>query len=236
MRRAERRMAVFEQYKRTVEQVEQVCKNAGRDPQKLTLLAVSKTVGLPQIDEAARAGAQFFGENRPDELMEKHDARPELSWHMIGNIQSRRIRDIVGRADLIHSLYKKEHAIKIDERARELGIVQDVLIEVNVSGEESKSGLAPLEVKGFLDICTELPNVRVCGLMTMAPRSDEIATRASFEGLRELGEQLKETLPDKQANEFNELSMGMSEDWPIAIEEGATIVRIGRAIFSEEFA
>lgn len=229
-------MSVADQYERTVQQVTEACEKAGRSPHDVTIVAVSKTVGLPEIDQAASAGARNFGENRPDQLVEKHDARPDLTWHMIGNIQSRRIRDIVGRASLIHSLYEEHHADKINEVAGELGIVQNVLLEVNVSGEESKSGLEPAAVLDMLQYCEQLPHMCVRGLMTMAPRSDEEAARSAFKGLRELHAELKETLSKDQADAFVELSMGMSEDWPIAIEEGATIVRIGRAIFSEEFA
>lgn len=229
-------MSAFEQYKRTAQAVAHACQKAGRNPDEVTLVAVSKTVGLDAIDEAALAGARNFGENRPDQLMEKHDVRPDLTWHMIGNIQSRRLRDIVGRATLIHSLYEQHHAKKIDEIAGEMGIVQDVLLEVNVSGEQSKSGLEPFAVGDLLKYCIQLSHLNVRGLMTMAPRGNEQESRAAFKGLRELQEELKLTLPPEFRQEFCELSMGMSEDWPYAIEEGATIVRIGRAIFSTEFA
>lgn len=225
-----------ERYETTADEVQEVCQRAGRPVHDVTLVAVSKTVGLEEVEDAARAGAHNFGENRPDELMRKHDAFPEYRWHFIGNIQSRRIRDIVGRAVLIHSLYEAHHAQKIDEVAREQGIVQDVLLEVNVSGEASKSGLAPEDVPGMLALCESLEHVRVCGLMTMAPQGDLAVARATFRGLRELRDQLRETLPAAQAADFIELSMGMSEDWSIAIEEGSTIVRIGRAIFSADFA
>ncbi len=225
-----------ERYGTTADEVAQACKRAGRDAREVTLVAVSKTVGLDAVEDAARGGARDFGENRPDELMRKHDAHPELRWHFIGNIQSRRIRDIVGRAVLIHSLYEERHARKIDEVACERGIVQDVLLEVNVSGEASKSGLAPADVPEMLQLCESLEHVRVRGLMTMAPQGDLAAARATFRGLRELRDSLRETLPPEQAVVFCELSMGMSEDWPIAIEEGSTIVRIGRAIFSADFA
>ena len=203
------------------------CEDAGRAPDEVTLVAVSKTVGPDQVQLAMEGGARNFGENRPDPFMQKADLFPDAAWHFIGNIQSRRLRDVVGRAALVHSLFQEGHARKIDELARERGIVQDVLLEVNVSGELSKSGLAPNEVRGMLETCAQLPNLRVRGLMTMAPIADEPVVRATFSGLRQLRDELRGDHPG-----LTELSMGMTDDWPIAVQEGATIVRIGRAIFA----
>ena len=206
----------------------QVCESAGCERGEVTLVAVSKTVGPEDVALAIEGGARDFGENRPDQLMEKADRFTQATWHFIGNIQSRRIRDIVGRATLVHSLYQERHARKIDEIAREKGIVQDVLLEVNVSGEQSKSGLAPDEVKTLMRICADLPNVKVCGLMTMAPQGDLDVARKTFAGLRELRDELQAEFPD-----LTELSMGMTDDWREAVSEGATIIRVGRAIFSD---
>lgn len=221
-------MTVKEHYERTAEAVAEACKQAGRASEEVVLVAVSKTVGPDEVESAMQGGATNFGENRPDQLMSKADCFPQATWHFIGNIQSRRIRDIVGRASLIHSLCEESHARKIDEVARGHGIVQDVLLEVNVSGEESKLGLEPAAVRSMLEACTTLPNVRVRGLMTMAPAGDREAARETFIGLRNLRDGLRGDYPG-----LIELSMGMTDDWPIAIEEGATIVRIGRAIFSD---
>ena len=228
-------MSTKDRFKRVRAELEQVCREAGRDPNEVVLVAVSKTVGPEDVALALEGGATDFGENRPDQLMQKADAFPQARWHFIGNIQSRRIRDIVGRATLIHSLFEERHARKIDQVAAEQGIVQDVLIEVNVSGEESKSGLAPADVAGMLAVCDELPNVRVRGLMTMAPRADEQAVQETFSGLAKLRDELRAGMSDQRAAEFTELSMGMSEDWPQAIAHGATLVRIGRAVFSPAF-
>lgn len=228
-------MDTKQRYERTAAELAEACREAGRDPREVRLVAVSKTVGRDQVDLAMQGGARDFGENRPDQLMEKADAFPNATWHFIGNIQSRRIRDIVGRAALVHSLFEERHARKIDEIARERGIVQDVLLEVNVSGEESKSGCTPQGVRDLLETCEQLENVRVRGLMTMAPRSDEAVVRQTFAGLANLHAELRAQLDPEQAAVFDELSMGMSEDWRIAVEEGATIVRIGRAIFSDQF-
>jgi len=228
-------MTTRERYKGVRAEVDEACRKVGRAPEEVTLVAVSKTVGPDDVALAIEGGATDFGENRPDQLMMKADQFTQSSWHFIGNIQSRRIRDIVGRAVLIHSLFEESHARKIDECARVLGIVQDVLLEVNVSGEASKSGLEPDQVTGMLTACESLPNLRVCGLMTMAPQGDADVARKTFADLRVLRDQLATQLPPEKAACFTELSMGMSEDWREAIAEGATIVRIGRAIFSEAF-
>lgn len=228
-------MGIQERYRDVAAEVAQACDEAHRAPDAVTLLAVSKTVGLDGVREAYEAGAREFGENRPDPLVEKHAAFPDASWHFIGNIQSRRIKDIVPCADLIHSLYQLKHAEKIDEEAARIGKVQRVLVEVNVSGEKSKSGLAAEEVIPFLDACMALRHVQVCGLMTMAPQGDRAVARECFSGLRALLDDAREHVarshPDS-LDAFWQLSMGMTDDWREAIEEGSTIVRIGRAIFA----
>lgn len=224
-----------ERYQKVAAELAQVCKQAGRDPGEVRLVAVSKTVDVPEVARAIAGGAHDFGENRPDQLVAKHDEYPQVNWHFIGNIQSRRLHDVVGRAVLIHSLYEKSHAEKIDKLAAEQGIVQDVLIEVNVSGEESKSGLAPAAVADMLEYCSQLENVRVRGLMTMAPQGDLAVARKTFDGLRDLADKLRAGMSPDAAACFNELSMGMSEDWREAVFAGATIIRVGRAIFSDQF-
>lgn len=224
-----------ERYERASEELAEACRNAGRSRSQVTLVAVSKTVGPREVQQALHGGATDFGENRPDQLMEKADAFPNANWHFIGNIQSRRIRDIVGRATLIHSLFQEGHARKIDEVAAGLGVVQDVLVEVNVSGEESKGGVLPDQAPSLVAFCNGLEHVRVRGLMTMAPLGDLETARASFAGLRDLRDSIRANMSADAAADFTELSMGMSDDWRIAVEEGATIVRIGRAIFSDSF-
>lgn len=229
-------MGIAERYERERKRVDEVCRMAGRSPEEVLLLAVSKTVDVDGARQAFEAGARAFGENRPDELLRKAEALPDAAWHFIGNIQSRRIPDIVGASALIHSLYQEKHARKIDEAAAKLGRVQDVLIEVNVSGEASKSGVAPKDAAELVLMASRLPHVRVRGLMTMAPRGDAAAARASFEGLATLKAAIRAQLPAEDAAVFDQLSAGMSEDWEEAVAAGSTIVRIGRAVFSEEFA
>ena len=228
-------MSAKERYEAVAAELARVCEACGRDPREVRLIAVSKTVGVSDVASAREGGAHDFGENRPEGLMEKSDAYPRDTWHFIGNIQSRRIGDIVGRASLIHSLYQLKHARKIDAVAAERGIVQDVLIEVNVSGEESKSGLESGEVAAFIAELGELSHVRVRGLMTMAPNGSLDVARGVFADLRALRDAIAADMDVERAQVFNELSMGMSQDWREAVCEGATMVRIGRAIFSDTF-
>lgn len=228
-------MGFSDRYESVLAEVAACCRLAGRDPREVRVVAVSKTVGLPEVGRAVRAGALDFGENRPDMLMEKARAFPEARWHFIGNVQSRRIPDIVAHACLVHSLCRERHLPKVDAAARKLGKVQDVLLEVNVSGEESKSGFEPAEVADVLARCSELSFVRVRGLMTMAAQGDLAAARECFEGLAGLRDDLRRRMDADRAAAFDELSMGMSEDWREAVGAGATIVRIGRALFDEQF-
>lgn len=229
-------MSTATRYAKVHEKVVRECQAAGRNPEEVTLLAVSKTVDVDQVELAMQAGATAFGENRPDELVRKHKAFPNAQWHFIGNIQSRHIKDIVSAATLIHSVCKEEHLAKINAAAKAQGKVQRVLLEVNVSGEESKSGFAPGQVKGIIERASDLENIAIEGLMTMAPRAQEQAIHTTFKGLSELQEQLSSQLAEEgSAVRLSALSMGMTEDWPVAIRYGTTIVRIGRAIFSDEF-
>ena len=229
-------MGIAERYEKVEEELAQECALAGRDPKEVRLVAVSKTVGVEGVGEAYAAGARDFGENRPDQIVPKSQAFPDAHWHFIGNIQSRRIRDIVDSASLIHSVYQEKHARKIDEVAREKGIVQDILIEVNVSGEESKSGFEPSEVKGIIERARSLEHVKIEGLMSMAPRAEEELINATFSGLANLESELNDTFSQEEGTaRLSALSMGMTEDWPVALRYGSTIVRIGRAIFSDSF-
>lgn len=228
-------MGVGERYCTVRDEVARAARACGRDPRGVRVIAVSKTVGADEVAAASAAGAHDFGENRPDSLVPKAAALPGETWHFIGNIQSRRIPEIVASAQLVHSLFQDRHAQKIDAAAAAAGKVQDVLVEVNVSGEQSKSGLAPQDVPAFVQRTAALPHVRVRGLMTMAPQGDLAGARACFTGLARLRDEVRDVLDPGQAAEFNELSMGMSEDWREAVAAGATMVRIGRAIFDDSF-
>ena len=229
-------MVLKERYDAVLREVAQACEACGRPREAVRVIGVSKTVDLDAVEEALAAGLHDFGENRPAELVRKHDAFPHARWHFIGNIQSRQLKDIVGRACLIHSLYRQEHAEKINRLAAERNIVQDVLIEVN-NGEENKQGLSGEDLVDMLLFCHELEHVRPLGLMTMAPRGSRDLAAATFERLVALRTSAQTVLAEHGVNDINlhELSMGMSDDYLEAIPRGATMVRIGRAIFSENY-
>lgn len=229
-------MSTATRYQHIRAELDKECKKARRNPEDVLLLAVSKTVDIDQVELAIQAGARAFGENRPDELLRKHEAFPNVEWHFIGNIQSRRIGDIVSAATLIHSVCKESHLAKIDAAAKSLGKCQRLLLEVNVSGEESKSGFAPDDVAGVLERAQGLENISIEGLMTMAPQGDLDAINKTFFGLSQLNQQLQEKIQKEGlAYHLSALSMGMTEDWREAVGFGTTIVRIGRAIFSDDF-
>lgn len=207
---------------------------AGRRGEEVTLVAVSKTHPMAAIEAAYAAGQRDFGENRVEELWPKVEAAQaarldEIRWHLIGTVQSRKSRMAVGPFALIHSIDRMKIAQRISRDAQAAGTVMDVLLEVNVSGEESKHGFSPDEVLAQTAELTQLPGIRVRGLMTMAPFSeDEALIRPVFRGLADLRGRLAQEHPDL---DWPELSMGMTNDFEIAIEEGATIVRVGSAIF-----
>lgn len=225
-------MTIAENYICEREHVAQAARDAGRNPDDVLLLAVSKTVDVNGAREAQSAGACAFGENRPEELVKKATALPDVAWHFIGNIQSRRIPEIVEHAALIHSVHTEKHAQKISDAAADLGKLQDILVEVNVSGEESKSGATPQETLALVKFANALPAVRVRGLMTMAPQGNLQVARQTFEGLAQLHASIKAQLPYDEAEAFDQISAGMTEDWQEAVKEGSTIVRLGRAIFA----
>ncbi len=229
-------MSFSTHYEATKEELARVCATCGRNPQEVKIIAVSKTVGPDAVAQAIEAGAHDFGENRPDLLAEKSDRFPKECWHFIGNIQSRKISEIVAHASLVHSLYQESHLAKFDAASAKAGKIQDVLLEVNVSGEQSKSGLAPADVSDMLAAACACEHLRVRGLMTMAPQGDLAVARECFEGLSSLAKELRASMPADKVALFSELSMGMSEDWREAVVAGATMVRIGRALFSDTFS
>jgi pyridoxal phosphate enzyme (YggS family) len=205
------------------------CRRAGRDPGQVRLVAVSKTVDLERIRAAIAAGQDLFGENYLQEAAGKIAALGrQLSWHLVGHLQTNKARGAVDLFDLIHSVDRGKLARALDAAAARLGKVQDVLIQVNQGGEETKSGVEPAAALALLQEVARLPHLRVLGLMTMPPWfPDPEQARPYFRALRELRDRLRNLsgLP------LTELSMGMSDDFPVAVEEGATLVRVGTAIF-----
>lgn len=202
---------------------------AGRDPAEVTIVAVTKTVAIDDIRQASDAGIRDFGENRVQEFLGKYGLFPGVNWHFIGSLQTNKVKDVVGRAALIHSVDSSRLLAEVSRRATDAGCLQDVLLQVNVSGEDSKHGFDPADLHEVLVEASHLPGVCVRGLMTMAPFDRPEDVRWVFRSLRELRDSLRE-MP-LNGVELDELSMGMTNDYRVAVEEGATIVRVGRAIF-----
>ena len=205
--------------------IEEACLRSGRDKEDVTLVCVSKTIDAAVINEAVSEGEHIFGENRPQELRDKFDLVPGGSWHLIGHLQSNKVKYVVGRAELIHSVDSLQIASAIDSQAKKLGLVQDILLEVNISGEESKYGLTAEEIPAIIKEITTLSNLRFRGFMTMAPLG------APEEELRSVFKKAKALFDTHKKDGAEILSMGMSGDFEIAVEEGSTLVRVGSAIF-----
>ncbi len=228
-------MGLQERWDSTKLDIANICSDCGRDPEEVRIIAVSKTVDPPVIAEALACGMRDFGENRDKPFNEKRSAYPDANWHFIGHLQSNKAKQVVGRAHLIHSLDRPSLLLAIEKEAAKLDIIQDVLVEVSVSGEESKAGIAPDELDAFLEQVCMCAHVHCKGLMTMAPQGDLSVAQNTFEGLRNLANIMGKTYGERDNICMSELSMGMSEDYRVAIEEGATMVRIGRRIFSDNF-
>ncbi|WP_297037441.1 YggS family pyridoxal phosphate-dependent enzyme [uncultured Enorma sp.] len=224
--------------------VDEALERSGRAPGSVRVMAVSKTVGTPQVLAAIEAGYGLFGENRPQELVRKLGELAEVSdlppvrFDMIGNLQTNKINAVLGRAACIHSVSSLHLAEAISSRVQrriesgELAAAQPVLLEANVSGELSKSGFTPDELRAAFPRLSELRGILIQGLMTMAPRGDKSVARSTFASLRELRDELAGDWPGV---DLAELSCGMSEDFSEAILEGSTLVRLGRVVFDPAF-
>ena len=198
----------------------------------VVLIAVTKTQSVAVIREAAAAGLSVVGENRVQEAVEKAAQLTDLSleWHLIGHLQTNKVKQAVALFSLIHSVDSERLACEIDRCARLAGKVQNVLIQVNVAGEESKSGIAPSKAEDLVLLMDSLPNLRLCGVMTIAPLvEDAELTRPVFREMRILFEQLRQKV--LRPEEFRWLSMGMTHDYRIAVSEGANMIRIGTGLF-----
>ena len=218
-----------------VARIEAACARAGRDVSEVSPVAVSKTVGTGELLAAWRAGWRRFAENRPQELTRKLafvEQTPEMAgaaFDLIGNLQKNKINQVVGKVGLIHSISSAELARQVSERSERHGAASDVLLEVNVSGEASKSGFSPDGLRACVDDVLACPGIR--GLMTMAPKADPDCARRTFSGLRELAGELR----GRTGLALPVLSCGMSDDFEIAIEEGSTLVRLGRVAFDPAY-
>ena len=211
--------------------IKEACLRCGREPSSVRLIAVSKTKPAEMIQEAIAAGILDFGENKPQELRDKYDILPKnLRWHMIGNLQRNKVKYVVGRAVMIHSLGSDELAEAIEKEAEKKDLIMPVLAEVNMAGESSKSGLTPEETEAFLRRVSSMKHLKVKGLMTIAPMTEfPEENRVYFRELRNLAVDIARKNIDNV--DIYELSMGMTGDFEVAIEEGATMVRVGTGIF-----
>ncbi len=211
--------------------IEAACKRAGRDPKEVTLIAVSKTMPVEAIRDAMACGMVDFGENRPQELRDKQSEITEpLCWHMIGALQTNKLKYVIGKTTLIHSVDSVHLAEAIEEMSAKKDLVTEVLLEINIAGEESKHGIMPEELEGFVREMTRFSHIKVRGLMTVAPYT-EVAeeNRVYFRKMKQLMVDINSKNIDNVYMDM--LSMGMTGDYEIAVEEGATLVRVGTGIF-----
>jgi pyridoxal phosphate enzyme (YggS family) len=223
---------ISEHIKATRGRIQDACRRAGRDPDEVTLVAVAKTFPADAIRQAIDSGTVDIGENYVQELLRKREALPEagIRWHFIGHLQSNKVKSIAGWVHMIHAVDTVGLAREIDKRARAADRVIDCLLEVNTTAEESKYGIQPGGCVPLVRQLEPLPNIRIAGLMTIGPfLPDPEGSRPMFRQLRQLRDEIRSL---KQSNApVPHLSMGMTGDFEVAIDEGATLVRIGTAIF-----
>lgn len=213
--------------------IDAACKRSGRDPKDVLLLAVSKTVDVDRIKVAVDCGLNSLGENRVQEIMEKYEPMGEnVKWHLIGHLQTNKVKYIIDKVELIHSVESIKLAEEINKQAKKHNLVMDVLVEVNMADEESKFGVKPEETESFIRELALMDNIRVRGLMTVAPNVENgEENRVYFRNMK----QLLVDINAKNINNINMdiLSMGMTGDYETAVEEGATIIRVGTGIFGK---
>ena len=218
-------------YEAVKNNIEQACMRSNRDLSEVTLIAVSKTKPVPMLQEIYDAGARDFGENKVQELCQKYEELPQdIRWHMIGHLQRNKVIQVVGKAALMHSVDSYRLAQEISLQAQKQNITVPILIEVNIAKEESKFGIAKEDTIQLVEEIAELPNLTIQGLMTIAPFVDDPEdNRLYFREIKQLSVDIKNKNIDNVTMDV--LSMGMTNDYEVAIEEGATIVRVGTGIF-----
>lgn len=220
-----------DQLQEVEKRIQAACDRAGRKREEVTLIAVSKTKPVETLQEAYDLGVRIFGENKVQELTVKYEALPkDIHWHMIGHLQTNKVKYIIDKAELIHSVDSLKLAETIEKEAAKHDLIADILVEVNVAEEESKFGMKMEEVIPFVEKVSAFPHVRVRGLMTIAPFvEDPEENRSIFADLHKLYIDIKNKNHDNDT--VSVLSMGMTNDYEVAIEEGATMVRVGTGIF-----
>jgi len=224
-------MSISDNLKKVRDRIASAARHAGRDPSSIKLIAVTKTVDIERIREAVAAGAGVLGENRVQEAKEKIEKLgPLASWHLIGHLQANKVKYAVKLFDLIHSIDSFQLAQEVDKQAAKIRKIQDVLVEVNISGESSKVGIAAVDAANLIGKAAVLKNISIKGLMTIPPFFDNAEkARPYFKKLSDLSTRIgSENIPGVS---MGELSMGMSGDFEVAVEEGATMVRLGTVIF-----
>lgn len=221
---------VIENYKNAMSRLETALEESGRNVQDVLVIGASKTMPLERILFVRdNTDVKIFGENRVQELLEKYT--PDVRWHFIGQLQTNKVKYIVDKVELIHSVDRLSLLQEIDRQAKKHGKVQDILIEVNIGGEEKKGGVAPEEVIDFAKEVDKYPSVRLKGLMSVLPNVEKDALNAFYLQLSKLYDTLKQTKLDNA--DIRYLSAGMSNDYDVAVKYGANIVRLGRALFGE---
>ncbi len=207
------------------------CKRVGRDPQEVTLIAVSKTMPVEAIREAMACGTVDFGENRPQELRDKQaEIKESLRWHMIGALQTNKLKYVIGKTTLIHSVDSVHLAEAIEEMSAKKELVTEVLLEINIAGEDTKHGIAPEDLECLVREVAQFSHIKIRGLMTVAPYTEDAEeNRVYFRKMKQLMVDINSKNIDNVYMDV--LSMGMTGDYEIAVEEGATLVRVGTGIF-----
>ncbi len=222
---------VKENLKIVEENIKKACERAGRDVSSVTLIAVSKTKPIELMKEAEESGIINFGENKVQEICNKYDSfGPQIKWHMIGHLQRNKVKQVIDKVALIHSVDSYRLAQEISIQAQKINITVPVLLEVNIANEETKFGTSKEDVIKLAEEISELPNIEIRGLMTVAPETDNPEeNRAYFREIRELSFDIKNKNYNNVSMDI--LSMGMTGDYEVAIEEGSTMVRVGTGIF-----
>ena len=222
---------VAEQLQNVRAEIRKACEKSGRNPEEVTLIAVSKTKPVEMLREVYDAGARDFGENKVQEICEKYDQLPsDIKWHMIGHLQRNKVKQVIDKAALIHSVDSYRLAQEISVQAQKKGLTIPILVEVNIAGEESQFGISAEDTIQLVEEISVLPNLKIQGLMTIAPYVvDAEENRLYFRQIKQLSVDIKNKNIDNVSMDI--LSMGMTGDYEVAIEEGATMVRVGTGIF-----
>lgn len=215
--------------------IQKACEKAGRSREEVTLIAVSKTKPVSLIEEVIREGIIDFGENKVQELTDKYEIlSKDLRWHMIGHLQRNKVKYLINKTCMIHSVDSLRLAEQIEEESSKYNVITNILVQVNVSGEDTKFGLEGIETEQLVRDIAKLPHVRIKGLMTIAPFTENPeSNRPYFKKLKQLCVDIKSKNIDNVSMDV--LSMGMTGDYEVAIEEGATMVRVGTGIFGERY-